>query len=43
MAKVLDCDLKVSDFELQSCYYIHFQTNNLMKGMNIRILQLWVK
>ena len=22
--KVLDCDIVVSEFELQSCYYIHF-------------------
>ena len=34
MEKVLDCDLKVSEFELQSHYYIHFQMNILGKGMN---------
>ena len=27
MAKVRDYDLEVSKFELQSCYYIHIQTN----------------
>ena len=32
MAEVLDCGLKVSNFELQLSYYI--QTNNLGKGMN---------
>ena len=29
MAKVLDCGVKVSEFKLQSHYYIHFQTNTL--------------
>ena len=24
MAKVLDCDLEASEFELQSRYYVHF-------------------
>ena len=24
MAKMLDCDLKVSKFELKLCYYVHF-------------------
>ena len=26
---MLDCILKVSKFKLQSCYYIHFQTNTV--------------
>ena len=43
MAKVLDCDLEVSEFEFQSCYYGHFQTNTLGKGMNLLIPQLRVK
>ena len=30
MAKMLDSDLKVSEFELQSRYQIHFQTNILI-------------
>ena len=34
MAKLLDCGLKVSELELQSRYYIHFQTNTLWNGMN---------
>ena len=25
IAKVLDCDLEVSEFELQSYYYVHFE------------------
>ena len=34
MAKVLDCSLELSKFELQSCYYVHFQTNTLEKDIN---------
>ena len=34
MTKVLDYGLKVSKFQLQLCYYIHFQTNPFGKGMN---------
>ena len=34
MAKVLDCNLKVSEFELQACYYVHFRTNTLGEGIN---------
>ena len=30
--------LRRSEFKLQSCYYIHFQTNNLGKCMNFFIL-----
>ena len=26
---VLDCDIVVSEFELQFCYYVHFQINTL--------------
>ena len=33
MVKVLDCILKVREFKLQLCYYIHFQTNTFVKGM----------
>ena len=25
MVKVLDCDQEVNEFELQSCYYVHFR------------------
>ena len=44
MAKVLDYCLEVSEFELQSCCDVHFQTSTLGKGMNILIHpQLWVE
>ena len=38
IAKVQDAGLEISEIELQSCYYIHFQTNTLGKGMNTLIL-----
>ena len=38
MAKVLDCSLEVSKYELQLSYYIQFRTNTLGKGMNPLIL-----
>ena len=38
MVNVLDCGIVVREFELQSCYYVHFQTNPLGKGMNPLIL-----
>ena len=41
MVKHLDSGIVVSEFELQSCYYVHFWTNTLGKGMNPVIL--WVK
>ena len=41
MAKMLDCNLKVSKFELQSFYYVHFQVNTLGKGMKPFILSLY--
>ena len=31
---MLDCNIVVSEFEPESCYYIQFQTNTLEKGMN---------
>ena len=33
MVKVLDRGIVVSEFELQSRYFVHFQTNTLEKGM----------
>ena len=33
MAKVLDCSLKLSKLEFQSCYYIHFQINTFGKSI----------
>ena len=37
MAKVLDCSLEVSVFELYLHHYVHFQINTLGKGMNLLI------
>ena len=34
MFNLLDCDMIVNKFELQSPYYIYFWTNPLGKGMN---------
>ena len=42
-AKKLDRELEISEFELQSRYYVHFQANTLGKGMNPLIYQLWVE
>ena len=39
MVKVLDCNLEVSEFELQLPYYVHFRTNIREKGMNTLIPQ----
>ena len=44
--KALDCRIIVSKFELQLCYYIHFQTNILGKMGKLWTplsSQLWVK
>ena len=38
MVKALDCGIVVSEFKLQSCYYLHFLTNILGKGMHPLIL-----
>ena len=32
--KVMDCRIVVSEFELQSRYYVHFRTNFLGKSIN---------
>ena len=37
MVKAIDCRIVVSKFVLQSCYYVHFQTDTLGKGMNALI------
>ena len=34
MAKVLDYELEVSKFKIQSCYYVHFRTWTLGKGID---------
>ena len=31
IAKVLDCDLEVNEFELHPRYYVHFQTNEFVE------------
>ena len=38
MFKAMDCGIVVREFVLQSCYYVHFRTNTLGKGMNPVIL-----
>ena len=38
MVKAIDCGIVVSEFVLQSRYYVHFQANTLGKGMNPLIL-----
>ena len=38
MLKAMDCGIVVSEFVLQSRYYIHFRANTLGKGMNPLIL-----
>ena len=38
MVKAMDCGIVVSEFVLQSRYYVHFRANTLGKGMNLHIL-----
>ena len=38
VVNVLDCNIKVSELKLQSCYYVYFQINTPEKGMNSLIL-----
>ena len=33
MAKALDCDIVVSEFQTQLRNYVHFRVNNFGKGM----------
>ena len=35
VAKVLNCDIVVSEFKLQWSYYVHFWTNIVGKGINL--------
>ena len=37
MAKGVDWSLELSEFELQSFYYVHFRTNIFGKDMNTLI------
>ena len=34
VSNVVDWDISVIEFDLQSLYYDHFRTNTLVKGMN---------
>ena len=38
MIKAMDCGIVVSEFVLQSRYYVHFRANTLGKGMKPLIL-----
>ena len=38
MVKAMGCGIVVSEFVLQSRYYVHFRANTLGKGMNPLIL-----
>ena len=38
IVKAMDCGIVVSEFVLQSRYYVHFRANTLEKGMNPLIL-----
>ena len=38
MVKTMDCGIVVSEFVLQTRYYVHFRANTLGKGMNLLIL-----
>ena len=38
MVKAMDCGIVVSEFVLQSRYYVHFRANTLGKSMNPHIL-----
>ena len=37
MANMLEYEIVLSEFELQSCYSVHFLINILSKGMNSQI------
>ena len=34
VALVLDCDIVINEFELQSCYYVHIRSNTIYKIMD---------
>ena len=38
MVKAMNGGIVLSEFVLQSCYYVHFRANTLRKGMNPLIL-----
>ena len=37
MAELLDCDIIVSEFKLQSCYYVHFETNSRKESVGYHL------
>ena len=43
MANVLDYDIAVCEFELQTLWYIHVRSNPFGEDMNPDIHKLWVK
>ena len=44
VANILDCDIVVSEFKLQSDYCSHFWTNTISERYKLSYpLQLWVK
>ena len=43
MVKAMECGIVVSEFVLQSRYYVYFRANTLGKGMTSLSSQLWVK
>ena len=43
MVKPMDYGILVSELELKSRYYVHFQTNNLGKGLTPLSWQICVK
>ena len=38
MVKAMDCEILLSEFKLQSRYYVHFRANTHVKDMNTLIL-----
>ena len=42
VANLLDCNIVVCKFELQSSYYVYLWTNSLGKSMNSFIPQQWI-
>ena len=44
-ANVLDSKIVATEFELQSCYYVHFRTNTIGKAMGkiVPLLPFWNK
>ena len=37
VVNALHCDIVISEFEIQSRYYVHFRTNTLERCMNLLI------